>query len=130
MENVRIANILLLLTLSFSFLAAQSDNSAASADPPERWNLYYQATSVGQNHGTFNSPYQGAFSFQPYPERDVSLTTTLFFGLHLGQNTQLVFGPEIGGRRGLSNANGLPNPPNGELPRMQPRRQNRMSLGS
>src|SRR5579871_2787659 len=119
MENVRIANILLLLTLSFSFLAAQSDNSAASADPPERWNLYYQATSVGQNHGTFNSPYQGAFSFQPYPERDVSLTTTLFFGLQLGQNTQFFFDPEIAGGRGLSNVNGLANSPNGELPRIQ-----------
>ena len=37
---------------------------------PERWNLFYQATSIGQYHGTFNSPYEGPFSLQDYPERD------------------------------------------------------------
>lgn len=47
---------------------------------PERWNLFYQATSIGQYHGTFRSPYAGANSLQDYPERDVSLTTTLFSG--------------------------------------------------
>ena len=58
-------------------------NSPAPADPAEteRWNLFYQATSIGQYHGTFNSPYSSPFSLQDYPERDVSLTTTFFFGL-------------------------------------------------
>src|SRR5260221_6074607 len=55
---------------------------------PERWNLFYQATSIGQYHRRFKSPYQGANSLQSYPERDVSLTTTLFLGLRLEQNTQ------------------------------------------
>ena len=45
----------------------------------ERWNLYYQATSIGDYHGTFRAPYVGTFSLQDYPEHDVSLTTTLFF---------------------------------------------------
>src|SRR5580700_3521599 len=94
-------------------------DNATNADPPERWNLYYQATSVGQRHGTFNSPYQGPLSFQPYPERDVSLTTTLFFGLQLDQNTQFYFDPEIAGGRGLSKVDGLANAPNGELPRIE-----------
>lgn len=31
--------------------------------------------------GRNGSPYAGTFSFQNYPERDVSLTTTLFLGL-------------------------------------------------
>ncbi len=84
----------------------------------ERWNWNYQATSIGQYHGAFNSPYSGPFSLQAYPERDVSLTTTLFFGLRLDQNTQLYFDPEIAGGRGFSGVNGLANSSNGELPRV------------
>jgi high affinity Mn2+ porin len=64
---------------------AQSDAEA------ERWNLYYGATSIGQYHGTFRSPYSGPNSLQGHPERDVSLTTTIFFRLRLDQNTQLYF---------------------------------------
>ena len=85
---------------------------------PERWNLFYQATSIGQAHGTFNSPYSGPFSLQSYPEHLVSLTTTLFFGLRLEKNTALYFDPEIAGGRGFSNVNGLANSSNGELPRV------------
>ncbi|HLH04554.1 MAG TPA: carbohydrate porin [Bryobacteraceae bacterium] len=84
----------------------------------ERWNLFWQATSIGQYHGTFHSPYEGPFSLQDYPERDVSLTTTLFFGLRFDQNTQLYFDPEIAGGRGFSGVNGLANSSNGELPRV------------
>lgn len=85
---------------------------------PERWNLFYQATSIGQYHGTFRSPYSGPFSLQNYRERDVSLTTTLFFGLLLEKNTTLYFDPEIAGGRGFSGVNGLANSSNGELPRV------------
>jgi high affinity Mn2+ porin len=85
---------------------------------PERWNLFYQATSVGQYHGTFRSPYSGQFSLQNYPERDVSLTTTLFLGLRLEKNTTVYFDPEIAGGRGFSGVDGLANSSNGELPRV------------
>ncbi len=91
---------------------------AGDAVEPERWNLFYQATSIGQYHGTFNSPYSGPFSLQNYPERDVSLTTTLFLGIQLEKNTQLYFDPEIAGGRGFSGVNGLANSSNGELPRV------------
>src|SRR5580692_8299276 len=64
---------------------------------PERWNLYYQATSIGDYHGKFNSPYEDATSLKDYPERDVSLTTTLFFTWRLEQDTFLIFDPEIAG---------------------------------
>jgi high affinity Mn2+ porin len=101
--------------LSFSGpLAAQS----ADAPAPENWNLYYQATSIGQNHGTFNAPYTGPLSLQDYREDDVSLTTTLFFDTRLAPNLQLVFDPEIAGGRGFSGVDGLANPSNGELPRV------------
>ncbi len=97
----------------------QEENKAPeSPTPNERWNLFFQATSVGQYHGTFRSLYSDAFSLQDYPERDVSLTTTLFLGLRLDQNTQLYFDPEIAGGRGFSGVNGLANSSNGELPRV------------
>ena len=51
-------------------------------------------------------------------ERDVSLTTTLFFGLRLEKNTVLYFDPEIAGGRGFSGVDGLANSSNGELPRV------------
>ena len=84
----------------------------------ERWNLFYQATSVGQYHGRFHSPYSGPFSLQSYTERDVSLTTTLFLSLRVAKNTTLYFDPEIAGGRGFSGVNGLANSSNGELPRV------------
>ncbi len=43
--------------------------SEASADmepAPERWNLYYQATSIGDYHGKFHSPYEDATSLQDH----------------------------------------------------------------
>ncbi len=91
------------------------------ADEPveqERWNLFYQATSIGQYHGTFPAPYSGPYSLRNYTERDVSLTTTLFLGLRLTRNTTLYFDPEIAGGRGFSGVNGLANSSNGELPRV------------
>jgi len=82
--------------------AGQTSPQADSKPPdapvePERWNLFYQATSIGQYHGTFYSPYSGPFSLQDYTERAVSLTTTLFFGLRLENNTVLYFDPEVAG---------------------------------
>ena len=111
------ARICLSLTIAFVPLAAQ-DAATPDTAPPERWNLYYQATSIGQYHGTFDSPYEGPLSLRDYQERDVSLTTTLFFGLRLEDNTQLYFDPEIAGGRGFSGVDGLANPSNGELPRV------------
>jgi high affinity Mn2+ porin len=108
----------LAIFLTVNALAQESVEASGSAPENERWNLFFQATSVGQYHGTFNSPYSGLYSLQSYPERDVSLTTTLFFGLRLDQNSQLYFNPEIAGGRGFSGVNGLANSSNGELPRV------------
>jgi high affinity Mn2+ porin len=112
-----IAGCAILLCLT-PLARAQDAAALDEPTPSERWNLYYQATSIGQYHGTFNSPYEGPFSLQDYPERDASLTTTLFFALRLDQNTTLVFDPEIAGGRGFSGVNGLANSSNGELPRV------------
>ncbi len=98
--------------------AASDDRNSAQDKEPERWNLYYQATSIGDYHGTFTAPYTGPLSLQNYPERDVSITTTLFFTGRLERNTFLVFDPEIAGGKGFSNVDGFANPPNGEIPRV------------
>lgn len=109
------------MLLALSFCSQAQDTNAGDDSQPEsteRWNMSYQATSVGQYHGTFHSPYSGPFSLQNYTERDVSLTTTLYLGLRLEKNTALYFDPEIAGGRGFSGVNGLANSSNGELPRV------------
>ena len=98
--------------------APSGTTSGATSITPERWNLYFQATSIGDEHGTFHAPYTGPLSLQDYPEHDVSLTTTLFFDLRLGANTQLVFDPEVAGGKGFSGVDGIADPPNGEIPRV------------
>jgi high affinity Mn2+ porin len=98
--------------------ACAMSGRAQDSVPDERWNLFYQATSVGQYHGSFYAPYSGPFSLVNSEERDVSLTSTLFFGLRLSKNTQLYFDPEIAGGRGFSGVNGVANATNGELPRV------------
>jgi high affinity Mn2+ porin len=114
----------LALALAFStcLLAQSGGPSGAPPDPPtdepERWNLYYQATSIGDYHGMFNAPYTGPLSLQDIVERDVSITTTLFYGLRLNDNLRFFFDPEIAGGRGFSNVNGLADPANGEIPRV------------
>ena len=84
----------------------------------ERWSLFYQATSIGQYHGAFRSPYEDATSLQDRTEEDASLSTTLFFGLRLAPSTQLYFDPEIAGGRGFSGVTGIADFPNGEMPRV------------
>ena len=109
------------LLLPLRMLAQQPDPPAgtpSNAPAFENWNLYYQATSIGQYHGTFYAPYQGPLSLQDYPERDASLTTTLFFALRLEKNTTFYFDPEIAGGKGFSDVDGLGNPSNGEIPRV------------
>ncbi len=112
-----IRRIAVLLSIAASARAQQPDPPASDSGT-ERWNLFYQATSIGQYHGTFHAPYSGPLSLDDTPERDVSLTTTLFFGLRLLPNTILYFDPEIAGGKGFSNVNGLGNPSNGEIPRV------------
>jgi high affinity Mn2+ porin len=90
----------------------------AQPDPPETWNLYWQATSIGQFHPAFHSPYQGQFSLLPHAEAEASITSTFFLGLRLARNTQFYFDPELAGGRGLSGTNGIANFPNGEMPRV------------
>jgi high affinity Mn2+ porin len=90
----------------------------APPDDPENWNLFWQATSIGQYHPAFSARYSGPLSLANHAEAEVSLTSTFFLGLRLPKNTQLYFDPEIAGGRGFSGTNGIANFPNGEMPRV------------
>jgi high affinity Mn2+ porin len=96
----------------------QEHRVADRPEVPQKWNIFWQATSIGQYHSTFHSPYEGANSLEDVSERSVSLTTTLFLGMRLGQSTQIYVDPEVAGGRGFSNVTGIANFPNGELPRV------------
>jgi high affinity Mn2+ porin len=111
--------LIVLLSIALP-LAAQDAPADASSNPPaaERWNLYFQATSIGQYHGSFASLYSGPFSLAGHPEAEASLTSTIFFGFLIARNTQFYFDPEVAGGRGFSATNGLANFPNGEMPRV------------
>lgn len=115
---IRSLAISTVFAVACTLCAQDSGTPAGPSQEAERWNLYYQATSIGQYHGTFNAPYQGPFSLLDQREADASITTTLFFGARLSDNLQLYFNPEIAGGKGLSAVNGLANPPNGEIPRV------------
>jgi len=105
-----------ILTLALP-LAAQ-DAPTGTPPPSERWNLYFQATSIGQYHGGFPAAYSGPFSLANHPEAEASITSTIFFGFRIARDTQFYFDPEMAGGRGFSATNGIANFPNGEMPRV------------
>src|SRR5581483_10351470 len=82
------------------------------------WNIHFQATSIGDMHGSFRSPYEGLNSLPPHPERRVSLTATLFFAARLSNNTIIVINPELAGGKGFGGVTGIAGFPNGEIPRV------------
>ena len=112
------SRFIILVFLAAGWMARGQPADPPSDTQPQQWNLFFQATSIGQYHGTFHAPYTGPLSLQDAPERDVSLTTTLSFGLRLERNTAFYFDPEIAGGRGFSMVNGVANFTNGELPRV------------
>ena len=74
--SIRLSITTLFLCLCPLLLRAQ-DGAPVNIDSA-RWNLLFQATSIGQYHGAFNAAYSGPNSLANHPEQDVSLTTTLF----------------------------------------------------
>src|SRR6266487_1089981 len=126
---MKICLLLLAGLLATPLIAAETTEDSSSQEPrdnrqidrienSERWNLFFQATSIGQSHGPFRSPYSGPFSLQNRTEREASLTATFFLGFRVARNTQIYIDPEIAGGRGFSGVNGIANAPNGELPRV------------
>lgn len=112
-------------TSTASPAAPAPDQQGSAAAPggtpkpdPEVWNIFFQATVIGDAHGWFPALYSGPLSLSHRPEADWSVTSTLFFGYRLFPNTYFYFDPEVAGGRGFSGVDGVANAPNGELPRV------------
>ena len=112
---VRGSRYCLLLLVCFCAMAQEPANETPAE--PERWNLYYQATSIGQYHGTFNSPYAGSVQSAGLSGARCFSDDDAVPGAEASPNTQLYFDPEIAGGRGFSGVT-AGEPFNGELPRV------------
>ena len=110
----------LLLPLLASLVSglAQDSDPTKPEPAPEKWNIHFQATSIGQMHGDFRSPYEGDNSLPPHLERRVSLTMTIFFAVRLGEHTVIVIDPEMAGGKGFGDVRGIAGFTNGEIPRV------------
>ncbi|MBS1855289.1 MAG: carbohydrate porin [Acidobacteria bacterium] len=102
--------------LAACFAARAQDAASNSSDA--RWSIHFQATSIGQHHGSFASPYSGENSLPGYGESRVSLTATMFLSYRLNSWTEIVFDPEIAGGRGFGQVTGIAGFTNGEIPRV------------
>src|SRR5438876_12374150 len=102
---MKICLLLLAGLLATPLIAAEATEDSSSQEPrdnrqidrienSERWNLFFQATSIGQSHGPFRSPYSRPFSLQNRTEREASLTATLFLGLCGSRCAHVFFAPE------------------------------------
>ena len=94
--------------------AQNASNDLAAA----RWNVYFQATSIGQHHGAFPSLYEGDNSLPAHPENRVSVTATVFLSYRLNSWTELVVNPEVAGGKGFGQVTGMAGFTNGEIPRV------------
>jgi high affinity Mn2+ porin len=98
------------------------DASTRAADntPPaeDRWTIHFQATSIGQHHGSFPSLYEGENSLPSHSESRVSLTATIFLGLRVSRHVELVVNPEVAGGKGFGMVTGIAGFTNGEIPRV------------
>lgn len=115
-----LGNHLLILPIAgalSAWLPAQAQNTGD--DPSaERWDIHFQATSIGQHHGSFPSLYEGENSLPSHPESRVSLTATVFLAYRVNSWTELVFNPEIAGGKGFGDVTGIAGFTNGEIPRV------------
>jgi high affinity Mn2+ porin len=92
---------------------------AAGQEPAGgRWTIHFQATSIGQHHGSFRSLYEGENSLPPHPESRVSLTATVFLGFRVNRHVELVVNPEVAGGKGFGMVTGIAGFTNGEIPRV------------
>ncbi len=109
--------ILLIAGVLCAWLPGQAQN-AGNEPSAERWRVHFQATSIGQHHGSFPSLYEGQSSLPSHPENRVSLTATVFVTYRVNSWTELVVNPELAGGKGFGQVTGIAGFPNGEIPRV------------
>lgn len=76
--------------------------------------LHAQETTVSQFRPKFKASYSGAHSQLPIEEWGTTITSTIYLGVKLWNNAQIVVNPEIAGGHGLSFAYGIAAFTNGE----------------
>ena len=99
-------------------LLASAWGPLAGQSPETLWRLHGQATVVTQSLGSFDSPYQGAHSLRPGPERATSFTTTLMAGWRPWSGTEVYVDAEGAAGKGVSSVLGVAGAPNGETYRV------------
>lgn len=112
---MRLNCVLILFMASAPWCWAQD---SGSGDTGTAWSIHFQATSIGQEHGTFRSLYEGENSLPSHPEHRVSITGTIFLSLRLHSRWEFVVNPEMAGGRGFGTVTGIAGFTNGEIPRV------------
>ncbi len=110
-------HILPMAGVLFAWLPAVAQNAADEVSQ-DHWSIHFQATSIGQHHGSFRSLYEGPNSLPSHPESRVSITATVFLAYRVNSWTILVVNPEDAGGRGFGNVTGIAGFTNGEIPRV------------
>jgi high affinity Mn2+ porin len=111
--------VLILFIVCAALCRGQADDSTSGTAATGRsWSLHFQATSIGQWHGWFPSPYEGANSLPAHPERRVSITGTIFLAVRLNSRWEFVVNSEIAGGKGFGQVTGIAGFTNGEIPRV------------
>lgn len=80
----------------------------------KRFTLHAHETTVSQYRQKFNAPYTGEHSQTTNDEWATTITSTIYGGLRLWKNGEVVVNPEIAGGAGLSSAFGIAAFTNGE----------------
>jgi len=82
------------------------------------WNFHFQMTVITQYHPSFKAKYSGRNSLDTNAETNISVTSTLFFGVKLWKGASAYFNPELSGGSGFSSTTGIAGFPNGEVYRV------------
>ena len=107
-KNLRF--LISLLILAAQLLVAQDNILPAGEDQlpiSDRIWLSFQGNFIRQQHTTFNAPYSGPNSFLPGAEHATSRIETLYTGLEITKNLEILCDVESAGGGGLSNALGI-----------------------
>ena len=98
----------------FSMYAQETPDTSSNKE----WSMHFQETTITQYHPAFNAQYSGANSLNNNEETATSLTSTLFLGRKLWENSEAYFNVEIAGGQGFSGTTGIAGFPNGEVYRV------------
>jgi len=93
-----------------------------AADPFWSWfpahTLKGQTTAIVYKHPSFPAEYSGSNSLIQHEGSKLSITATLFAGVHLWPGGEIYFNPEVAGGEGPSGVVGVAGAINGETPRV------------